>query len=320
MILIVVEHSQGAPRKGAFELVSLARRLAGDGDVAALVAGDEPGAASAAIAPYVTTVYQVRSAELAPPRAETMTRVVAHVAERVGAQIVLATASRFGLSFTPRVALRLGAGLLEDVTSLERDGDGVVATRLAYLARVTETVAAGRLPVVASVKPGASPVAEPAPREGRVETIEVPFQASDVRVGVLERKAASKGRVALEEADVVVAGGRGFGSAAAFEQHVVGLATALGAGVGSTRAVVDAGWRPYGEQIGQTGKTVSPRLYVALAISGAVQHLSGMNRSKVVVAVNKDADAPIFKVADYGIVGNVLEVVPALQEAVEGLR
>jgi electron transfer flavoprotein alpha subunit len=320
MILIVIDHAEGAPRKSAYELVSLGRDLAGDdGSLTALVAGDAPGAVAEEIARFVPRVVTVTAPELAPPRAETMTRAVAHAATTLGAEAVLVGASRFGLSYSPRVAMRLGAPLLEDVTALERDGDGFVAKRLSYLARVTETVAASAPTVVVSVKPGAAAAAAAAPRAGEVTALEVPFEPDDVRVGVGSRRAATKGRVALEDADVVVAGGRGFGSAETFDDLVVGLAEALGAGVGSTRAVVDAGWRPYGEQIGQTGKTVAPRLYVALAISGAVQHLSGMNRSKVIVAVNKDADAPIFRVADYGIVGDVLQVVPALQEALAGL-
>ena len=320
MILIVIDHADGAPRKSAYELVSLGRALTGDdGSLTALVAGDAPGAVAQEIARFVPRVLTVSASELAPPRAETMTRAVAHAATTLGAEAVLVGASRFGLSYSPRVAMRLGAPLLEDVTALERDGDGYVAKRLSYLARVTETVAASAPTVVVSVKPGAAAAADPAASAGEVTELEVPFEPDDVRVGVASRRAATKGRVALEDADVVVAGGRGFGSAETFDDLVVGLADALGAGVGSTRAVVDAGWRPYGEQIGQTGKTVAPRLYLALAVSGAVQHLSGMNRSKVIVAVNKDADAPIFRVADYGIVGDVLEVVPALQEAVAGL-
>ncbi|MBA2668271.1 MAG: electron transfer flavoprotein subunit alpha/FixB family protein [Trueperaceae bacterium] len=319
MILIVIEHADGAPRKSAYELVSLARELASEGtSIAALVVGDDPDAVAQELANYVPRVVVVRDPQLAPPRAETMTRAVEHAARELGAELVLVSGSRAGLSYSPRVAMRLGAPLLEDVTSLTRDGEAIVATRLSYLARVTETVAAHGTPVVVSVKAGAAPVAEGAEGAGSVEPLEVTFEADDVRVGVAARRAVTRGRVALEDADVVVSGGRGFGSAERFEELVVGLAEALGAGVGSTRAVVDAGWRPYGEQIGQTGKTVAPRLYLALAVSGAVQHLSGMNRSKVIVAVNKDPDAPIFRVTDYGIVGDVLEVVPAIREAVAG--
>jgi electron transfer flavoprotein alpha subunit len=260
----------------------------------------------------------VSAPELATPRAEPFVRAIAHAAGALGADLVLMSASRLGLSVTPRLAMRLDRPLLEEVGSLTREGESLVAKRLSYLSRVTDTLEAA-LPAVVSVKPGAAPVAEPAAAEGEVTALEVAFEESDARVVVGERSAVVKGRVALEDADIVVTGGRGFGSAERFEELVVGLADQLGGGVGSTRAVVDAGWRPYGEQIGQTGKTVSPRLYLALAVSGAVQHLSGMNRSKVVVAVNKDADAPIFKVADYGIVGDVLEVVPALREAVAQL-
>src|SRR5690606_26199368 len=139
----------------------------------------------------------------------------------------------------------------------------------------------------------------------------------DTRVTVGERSAAAGGRVKLEEAKAVVAGGRGLGSAEAFDQLVEPLADALGAGIAATRAVVAAGGRPYPQQGGQPGQSVAPDLYLALGISGAVQHLSGMNRSKVIVAVNKDADAPIFKIVDYGIVGDVAQVAPAIAAALE---
>jgi len=317
MLLIVVEHAHGAARKSAFELISLGRELAAAGGqrLAALVLGSEPDAVAAEVARFVPEVYTVRDARLEPARAEPWTRAVSHVAQTLEAEVVLVPASRAGMSYAPRVALRLGAAYLEDVSSLGFEGKTVVAQRLRYLARVSTSVAAAPGAAVVSVKPGAAPVAQAAEAGGRVDSLEVPFEPSDERLEVVESQTSAPGVVALEEADVIVCGGRGFGSSEAFEAHVVGLATRLGAGVGATRAVVDAGWRPYGEQIGQTGKTVAPTLYLALAVSGAVQHLSGMNRSRVVVAVNKDADAPIFKVADYGIVGDVREVVPALIEA-----
>ena len=154
---------------------------------------------------------------------------------------------------------------------------------------------------------------------GSVETQNVPLAEQDTRVSIGEKAAAKSGRVALDEADIIVTGGRGVGGPEGFDTLVEPLADTLNAGVGATRAVVDAGWRPYAEQVGQTGKTVAPGVYVALGVSGAVQHLSGMNRSKLIVAINKDPDAPIFKVADYGIVGDVNEVVPAMKEAVKAL-
>ena len=317
MILIVVEHAHGAPRKSAYELVGVGRALAeaSGRPLAALVLGPEGDVVATEMADFVADVHVVRDARLDPPRAETVTRAVAHAVHALSASVVLVPASRAGLSYGPRVALRSGGALLEDVSSVAFEDDTLVATRVTYLSRVEATVAASATPVVVSVKLGAAPVAVRAGTRGSVHALEVPFAAGDERLEVTERGSRARGRVALEEADVVVCGGRGFGSAAVFEQHVVALADRLGAGVGATRAVVDAGWRPYGEQIGQTGTTVAPKLYLALAVSGAVQHLSGMNRSGVIVVVNKDADAPIFKVSDYGIVGDVLEVVPALQEA-----
>jgi electron transfer flavoprotein alpha subunit len=217
------------------------------------------------------------------------------------------------------VALRLGAPLLEDVIYLGVEGEHVIGKRYSYLSRVTETVRAESLPAVVSIKPNTFPAAS-AGEGGLVEMLKVPLGERDTRVKVGEKSKAATGRVALEEAAVVVVGGRGVGNAEGFAKLLEPLADVLSAGIGSTRAVVDAGWRPHAEQIGQTGKTVAPNLYLGLGVSGAVQHLSGMNRAKVVVAINKDAEAPIFKVADYGIVGDLHAVVPPLIEALKAVK
>ncbi len=321
MILIVTYAKGEQAGKPLRELVSAGRELA-DGlglPLAGAVLGADPGAVAEDLARYLDTVYSVAAPELSPFRALPFTRGVQALTEAQPVEVVLSTASRSGQSFTPRLAVRLGAPLLEDVTSLRVDDGAIVATRFSYLSRVTETVRAASTPVVISVKPNLLTPAEPA-GHGRVESLPVRFSAEDLTVSVSERAAARGGRVALEEASVVVTGGRGVGSAEGFDTLVASLADDLGAGVGATRAVVDAGWRPYEEQVGQTGKTVTPDLYLALGVSGAVQHLSGMNRSKVIVAVNKDPDAPIFRVCDYGIVGDVHAVVPPLREALARRR
>ncbi|MCA9839497.1 MAG: electron transfer flavoprotein subunit alpha/FixB family protein [Trueperaceae bacterium] len=320
MILVIAEHSNGSLKKSALELLSAAKSLSeklGGEVVAALLGQDLSGAASE-LAKYVNKVIAVEDAALADVRAEPYTTVLTNLAKELEAKAVLVSASKSGLSYSARVAMRLDAPLLEDVTSLDVEGGQVIASRFSYLARVTETVKALALPIVISVKPNIFPVAE-ASASGTVDKKAADLAASDDRVKVGEKAAAKTGRVALDEADIIVTGGRGVGSAEGFTKLVEPLADALSAGIGATRAVVDAGWRPYSEQVGQTGKTVAPGVYIALGVSGAVQHLSGMNRSKIIVAINKDADAPIFKVADYGIVGDVNEVVPALKEAVSSL-
>lgn len=320
MVLFVAEHLNGNLRKSALELATAAKDLAlqlGGNAVGVLLGADVSGVAQE-LTSYVDKVLVVEDAALGEVRAEPYAAAVTSLAQELDAKAVLVSASRSGLSYSPRVAVKLDAPLLEDVTSLEVQDGQVVAKRFSYLSRVTETVKALATPVVISVKPNIFPVAE-AGASGNVEAKSVTIDEQAKRVKIGEKAAAKQGRVALEEASIIVTGGRGVGGPEGFDTLVEPLADSLNAGVGSTRAVVDAGWRPYAEQVGQTGKTVAPDVYFALGVSGAVQHLSGMNRSKLIVAVNKDPDAPIFKVADYGIVGDVNNVIPAFKEAVQGL-
>jgi electron transfer flavoprotein alpha subunit len=312
MILFVVEHANGKVNKSTYEMVTVARGLDREGPVTALVLGSAVASVAAEIALVVDQVLVGDLPELAQYDPELWAAAVAQIATEGEANIVLIGGSRSGREYSPRVAVKLSSPLLEDVISLMADGEKIVAEHYTYLARVTETVEATDTVVVMSVKPGVFAAATP----GAVaaEQFDVDLNLPPRRLQVTGKTAEKSSRISLSEAEIVVSGGRGVGSAEGFTQYVEGLADRLGAAVGATRAIVDAGWRPYSEQVGQTGKTVQPKVYIAIGISGAVQHLSGMNKSKVIVAINRDAEAPIFKIADYGIVGDVNQLVPAIIE------
>jgi electron transfer flavoprotein alpha subunit len=311
MILVVVEHANGKVSKSTYEMVTVARELGREGDITALVLGSAVASAAAEIALAVDQVLVADLPALAQYDPEIWAAAVAQIASEGEAKVVLVGGSRSGREYSPRVAIKLNAPLLEDVISVKTSGESFVAEHYTYLARVTETVEATG-PVVVSVKPGV--FAKAAPRSVAAEQFDVDLNLPSRRLQVTGKTAEKSSRISLSEAEIVVSGGRGVGSAEGFTQYVEGLADRLGAAVGATRAIVDAGWRPYSEQVGQTGKTVQPKVYIAIGISGAVQHLSGMNKSKVIVAVNRDAEAPIFKIADYGIVGDVNQLVPAIIE------
>jgi electron transfer flavoprotein alpha subunit len=312
MILLVVEHANGAVSKSSYEMVTAARELGGEGPVTALVLGSAVASVAAEIALVVDQVLVADLPDMAQYDPELWAAAVAQIATEGEAKIVLIGGSRSGREYSPRVAIKLNAPLLEDVISLKANGEALIAEHYTYLARVTETVEAAGPIVVVSVKPGV--FAKAAPRSVAAEQFDVDLNLPQRRLRVTGKTAEKSSRIALSEAEIVVSGGRGVGSAEGFTQYVEGLADRLGAAVGATRAIVDAGWRPYSEQVGQTGKTVQPKVYIAVGISGAVQHLSGMNKSKVIVAINRDAEAPIFKIADYGIVGDVNQLVPAIIE------
>lgn len=312
MILLVATHANGKLTKASYELAGAARGIGREGPIAALVLGSgvsQIAAEAALIADQVLVADQPQLAHYDP---EVWSAAVAQVAQEGEAHTIVIAGSRSGREYSPRVAVKLDAPLLEDVVSLHDSAGTLTAERYSFLNRVSETIEASAPVVVVSVKPGV--FAPAAASTEAAEQFDVELDLPPARVKVLEQMKDTGDRVPLAEADVVVAGGRGVGTPQGFTRLIVGLADQLGAAVGATRAVVDAGWRPYAEQVGQTGKTVQPKAYIAVGISGAVQHLSGMNRSKCIVAINKDPDAPIFKVADYGIVGDVQDIIPALIE------
>jgi electron transfer flavoprotein alpha subunit len=310
MILIVVEYANGKVSKSTWEMVTAARELGREAPITALVLGSNISAVAAEIAKAVDQVLVADLPALAQYDPEIWSAAVAQIANEGEASVVLIGGSRSGREYSPRVAIKLDAPLLEDVISLKASGETLSAQHYTYLARVTETIEATAPIAVVTIKPG---VFNPAsPRAESAEQFDVDLNLPMPRLKVTGKTAERSSRVSLTEAEIVVSGGRGVGSAEGFTQYVEALADQLGAAVGATRAIVDAGWRPYSEQVGQTGKTVQPKTYIAVGISGAVQHLSGMNKSKTIVAINRDAEAPIFKIADYGIVGDVTQLVPAI--------
>jgi electron transfer flavoprotein alpha subunit len=319
-ILVFAETRGTDLRKIAGEAVSVGRRLAdasGGGEVHALVAGP-PGVAqkAAALGRFgADVILALEDAGLATFARESIAATIAARAKSVSYRAIVLGFSAQGRDLGPRIAAKLDAPIASDIIDVELSGDTLVVKHPAYANKVVVTLAITGTPAIISVRPSAFTAAE-ASRTPRTETIAPALDPAASRVKVTQVAEGAKGRPDLADAPVIVAGGRGLKAPENFKL-VEELADAFGnAAVGATRAVTDEGWRPHADQIGQTGRQVSPQLYVAVGISGAIQHLAGMRTSKTIVAINKDKEAPIFKVADYGIVGDVLEVVPALTQAV----
>jgi len=319
-VLVFAETRGNALRKTALEAVTAARAFVdanGGGEVHALVAGT-PGVASVsdALGQHGADVVVVAEhAGLANFDREAIAATIAARASSGGYRAVMLGFSAQGRDIGPRVAAKLDAPIVTDVTDVQSAGDAIIVKHPAYANKVIVTLQVSAPTVVIAIRPSAI-TANASPKTARVETMPLAADPGASRVVVKEVVEGGKGKIDLGEAPVIVAGGRGLKAPENFKL-VEDLAAAFGnAAVGATRAVTDDGWRPHSDQIGQTGRQVSPQLYVAVGISGAIQHLAGMRSSKTIVAINKDKEAPIFKVADYGIVGDVMEVVPALTNAV----
>ena len=318
-VFAFVETRGGDVRKVGLEAVTAARIFADKtgGEVHALMLGPPGIAAKAAqVGEHgADVVIVVEHPALANYNPEVATATAADRLKAGGYRAAVFSTSAQGRDLAPRVAARLDVSAVTDVLSFELEGDSVVVRHPMNIGKVIATVAIAATPAVIAMRPNVIAPAKNA-KAGRVENVQPAIDPSSTRVKVVETKKGGGGKLDLAEAPVVIAGGRGLKAAENFKL-VEDLAAAFGnAAVGATRAVTDDGWRPHSDQIGQTGRLVSPELYIAVGISGAVQHLAGMRTSKTIVAVNKDKEAPIFKVADYGIVGDVFEVIPALTEAV----
>jgi len=320
-VLVFIEQRDGAIRSVSREALGEATRLAahvGGPVVGVCAASADPGLASLGES-GAERVLLATHANFARADSAGYTAAVCAAVAQVGPRILLFPASALGKDLAPRVAARLGVGLASDCTALAVENGRLIATRPVYAGKAIQRVAFTGTPAAVTLRPKVfAPVSKPG-ASAAVESLAFDYDASANRARVTDVVASSGGKLDLTESEVIVSGGRGLKGPENFAL-VEQLAAALGATVGASRAVVDAGWRPHSDQVGQTGKTVSPKLYVAVGISGAVQHLAGMSSSRCIVAINKDPEAPIFKVADYGIVGDLFEVVPALTEAVKHLN
>ena len=322
-ILVIAETRGGDVRKVALEVVTAARTLADGlgGAVHAMVFG---GAGISSVASRLggsgaDVVLVVEHDGFAMYNAEAVAATVASQVTSGGYRAVLFGASAMGQDLAPRVGAKLRVGVAADVVAVSAEGSDVVVRHPMNTNKVIATMVLSASPALVSVRPGAVSVGTSA-KPGTVQAVSPAMDPAAGRVRVTGVKMGGGAKLDLAEAPVIVSGGRGLKAAEHFSL-VEDLAAAFGnAAVGATRAVTDDGWRPHSDQIGQTGRQVSPDLYIAVGISGAIQHIAGMRNSKTIVAINKDKDAPIFKVADYGIVGDAFEIVPALTAAVKAAK
>ena len=313
-IFVIAEQRDGALRKVSFELASAARKLAdqtGD-EVSAILLGSGVESMAAELGKFgVDKVFVGDNAALEPYVTEAHAQVVAKILKDNDAAIALFGASVQGKDLSARVAAKLAGGLATDCTDVKIDGGKLVAVRPMYAGKCFADVVFNTTPAMASLRPNVFPAVENA-KAGAVTKVDVAVDAQKSKV--LEVQKDTSGKVDLTEATIIVSGGRGMKGPDEYK-ILEELADVLKGTVGASRAAVDAGWRPQKDQVGQTGKVVSPNLYIACGISGAIQHLAGMSSSKCIVAINKDADAPIFTKADFGVVDDLFKVVPELTAA-----
>ncbi len=317
-ILTYIEIRGGKIRPAGLEAVSAARKLADltGGKLNAILVGSGIESLTDEIGTFgIDKVFIADNAELEGYSPEGYREAILTAAQKCEAKIVMISATAMGRDLAPTVAAKMDAALLPDCTKVDFKEGKVTVTRPVYAGRCMMTLNAISYPLAISVRPKAISIQERDKADFDKESLELDLSGK-IKARLVETLVPEGAKLDVAEADVIVAGGRGMKEADNFKL-IEELADTLGGAVGASRAVVDSEWRPHSEQVGQTGKVVSPTLYIAAGISGAIQHLAGMRTSKVIVAINKDPEAPIFKSADYGIIGDAMEVLPALKEAVK---
>jgi electron transfer flavoprotein alpha subunit len=314
-ILAFVESRDNKIKNAGFEVASAAVKLAKElgGEAEILLIGSAVSQVAGEAGTYgVKKVLVVEDSKLEKYSTTAYAKIAAETAKQRGSDIVFLSATQMGKDLGPRVAAKLDAGLAVDCTELRLENGGIIARRPVYAGKAFIEVKINSDVKIYSLRPNVFKAEKVDGVTAEVEKIQIDLSDTDFSAKIKEVVTADE-KLDVSEATIIVSGGRGLKGPENYKL-VEDLAASLGAAVGASRAVVDAGWRPHGEQVGQTGKTVSPNLYIACGISGAIQHLAGMSSSKCIVAINKDKDAPIFQIADYGIVGDVFEILPALTE------
>lgn len=316
-MLVLVEHEGGTPKKIANQMLTAARTVGG-GTVSALLVGPGAGDSAEKLGAYgATTAYVWDGDEVTSFATTPTTAAVEAALDASGASVLLYPADPFLSDSVARAAVRLGAGVISDATDLELDGDTVVATKAIFGGeKVSHCKVTGDRPQFIGVKANAFTAEEVGGSPAEIVQLSITLDDAAKSATITDVVTAEGGdRPEMTEASIIAAGGRGLGDADGFEL-IEQLADALGGAVGASRAATDAGWYPHQHQIGQTGKTVSPQLYIGSGISGAIQHRAGMQTSQLIAAINKDGDAPIFSIADFGVVGDLHKVIPPLVEEI----
>ena len=316
-VFAITEQRDGELRKVSFEAVSEGRRMA-DGlgaDLTAVILGAGVEGLAEELKKYgPDKILVADDAALADYTTDAYTNVLAELIQAADPALIITGASAQGKDLSGRLAARLDAGVAMDCTVIKLDNGNLTYTRPMFGGKIVAEVEIEGSPQIVAIRPNVMDAVE----NSKESAIEKPaVQVGDVKTNVVEMKMETGDKLELTEADIIVSGGRGTGGDYA---AIEALATELGAAVGASRSAVDEGWRPHSDQVGQTGKTVSPTLYVACGISGAIQHLAGMSTSKYIVAINKDEEAPIFSKADFGIVGDLFEIIPAIAAEIKKLK
>ncbi|MBF0525031.1 MAG: electron transfer flavoprotein subunit alpha/FixB family protein [Deltaproteobacteria bacterium] len=316
-VMVVCEQRDGEIRKISYEVLSEGKRLADKlgAEMTAVLLGSGIADKAAALGGYgASKVFVADDPNLAGYTAEAYAKAIGGIVKQADPAILLMGASVVGKDLSARVAGKLSTGLAMDCTVLRIEDGRLVATRPIYAGKAFADVVISSFPQMATTRPNVMTVTPPdTSKSAEVVKVEANLSADDLRTKVLEVRKDAAGKIDLTEADVIVSGGRGMKGPENYK-ILEDLAAVLKGTVGASRSAVDAGWRSHSDQVGQTGKVVTPNLYIACGISGAIQHLAGMSGSKVIVAINKDADAPIFQKADYGVVADLFDVVPAMTE------